>query len=172
MREFAGTRLATAATGGAVAGVAAAHVSDAAAVAAALALAAVAAARTIGRALAVAPFAAAAALVGVLALPDGVALASAGAATVAAALLVAASRREPPASPPSRGWRIDELERLVDAHADEYPAQAEEWRAYVVQLRAHAVDDTLPPAFDVLVADVFVELLGGEAPSESGHLRR
>jgi hypothetical protein len=157
--EFAGTRLATAALGGAVAGASAAHVADAAAVAAVLALAAVAAARTEGRAYAVAPFAVAAAFVGVLALPNGVALASAGAAVGAAALLVVVSRREPPVPPPSRGWRIDELERLVEAHADEYPARAEEWRAYVELLRAHAAGGILPPAFDALVADVFVELL-------------
>jgi hypothetical protein len=159
VREFAGTRLATAAIAGAVAGAAASQVSDAAAVAAAPALAAVAAARTVGRAYAVAPFAVAAALVGVLALPDGVALASAGAAAVAAAALVLVRRPEPPAPPPSRGWRIHELERLVEEHADEDPARAEEWRAYVELLRAHADDDTLPPAFDALVAEVFGEVL-------------
>lgn len=158
MRAFAGTRISTAALAGAVAGVAATQVSDAAAVGVALALAATAAARAIGRAHVVAPFALAAALVAVLALPRAVAVASAGAAAVVGAALVFARRRPSP-PPPSRGWRIPELERLVETYADAYPEQADEWRAYVDLLRVHAVDDTLPPAFDPLVAEVFGDLL-------------
>jgi hypothetical protein len=158
---FAGTRLVTAMLAAAVVAVAASQVSDAASAGIALALAAIAVGRSAGRGLAVAPAAVAAAIVGVAALPHRLAVSAAAAAVAVAGALVLLQRPEPVEV--SEGWRVDELERLVEANAAAYPERVDEWRAYVEFLRAHAVDGVLPPGFDALVEEEFAPLLSGRA---------
>jgi hypothetical protein len=66
-----------------------------------------------------------------------------------------------PALPVPHGtWNLVDLQRAVDAHASSSPAQAEEWRMYLFFLREHASQDgSLPRSFDLLIADVFADVL-------------
>ncbi len=55
---------------------------------------------------------------------------------------------------------VPALERLVAAHADEFPERVEEWRAYLHYLRGFSnVDGRLGSGFDWLISDVFADLL-------------
>jgi capsular polysaccharide biosynthesis protein len=70
--------------------------------------------------------------------------------------------KRPPRSAEPRigGWNINELDALVTAKGDAYPAQVEEWHAYLFFLRDHAsVDGTLPRQFDALIEEVFSPLV-------------
>jgi hypothetical protein len=73
--------------------------------------------------------------------------------------------REPalvePAPQEVRGqWNIDVLESLVREHGGAHPSRNEEWMTYLFLLREHAGHDgALPRTFDVLVDDVFGELI-------------
>jgi len=59
-------------------------------------------------------------------------------------------------------WNLNQLERLVAAHANAPSDRVEEWRTYLFFLRDHVgVDGALPRSFDALVRDVFGELVGG-----------
>jgi hypothetical protein len=58
------------------------------------------------------------------------------------------------------GWKLDELERLVQERRRRLPERAEEWDTYLFLLRDHAdADGSLPPSFDSLVNDVFGDVL-------------
>ena len=57
-------------------------------------------------------------------------------------------------------WDLTELERLVEAHAEEYPDRVEEWRYYLIYLGDFVgATGRLSGAFDALVRDVFRELV-------------
>jgi hypothetical protein len=58
------------------------------------------------------------------------------------------------------GWRLAELERLVESHAPERPDRAEEWRSYLFYLRDYVdADGRVPSHFDWLIEETFGELL-------------
>ena len=60
----------------------------------------------------------------------------------------------------STGWRLAELERLVESHAPDRPDRAEEWRSYLFYLRDYVdADGRVPSHFDWLIEDTFGELL-------------
>jgi hypothetical protein len=68
----------------------------------------------------------------------------------------------PETSTPARlgAWNLNDLQRALDAHTGASPEEAEELRAYLYFLRAHASSDgSLPRSFDGLVSDVFGDLL-------------
>ena len=59
---------------------------------------------------------------------------------------------------------VDELERLVRAHAEDFPDRAEEWEIYLDSIRDYAdPDGQLPATLDWLIWDTFGELLGRSA---------
>jgi hypothetical protein len=60
-------------------------------------------------------------------------------------------------------WDVEALAELVESRANAHPEQAEEWRAFVDELRGHAVDGVLPAGFDALVRDVYAPILPGDA---------
>jgi DNA repair exonuclease SbcCD ATPase subunit len=63
--------------------------------------------------------------------------------------------------PHAHGWSLDELTRLVDERADDFPDRADEWRYTLFYLRSEAdFDGILPSKFDPLVEECFGELLG------------
>ena len=65
-----------------------------------------------------------------------------------------------PPQPDTHGWSLDDLNRLVEERADEFPDRADEWRYTLFYLRAEAdIDGTLPSKFDSLVDECFGELL-------------
>jgi hypothetical protein len=145
------------------------------------------------RAVQVAVPATAAAVVGVVALPPSVAVAVTLAAGAVCGLLAVARRPAPAAAPvleaepppapaeerapapesaPPRPrklrvseheWDVEALAELVESRANAHPEQAEEWRAFVDELRGHAVDGVLPAGFDALVRDVYSPILPGDA---------
>lgn len=64
------------------------------------------------------------------------------------------------ALPASGVWSLPRLERLVEERAAEFPDRVEEWRTYLFFLRDHAAPDgQLPASFDVLVDEVFEDVL-------------
>jgi len=76
-------------------------------------------------------------------------------------LLVSRLAPEPgPPKPVARGIEIDRLEQLVAARRHEFPERAEEWDAYLFEMRPRAASDgTLPDELTGLVEDVFAPLL-------------
>ena len=133
--------------------------------------------------------AAAAAVVAVVALPTSVAVAVTLAAGGVCGILALTRRPEPapvpapvlepepaapepppePAPAPRRlrvsehEWDVEALAELVDSRANDHPKRAEEWRAFVDELRGHAVNGVLPAGFDALVRDVYAPILPGDA---------
>jgi hypothetical protein len=133
----------------------------------------------------------AAAVVGVVALPPSVLVAVTLAAGAVCGLLALARRPasaaapvlepSPPAEEPAPAapepapprprklrvseheWDVEALAELVESRANAHPGQAEEWRAFVDELRGHAVDGVLPAGFDALVRDVYSPILPGDA---------
>jgi len=69
----------------------------------------------------------------------------------------------PQAAPtPSRPGqvRLGELERRVRERGADFPDRLEDWNTYLFFLRDHAaIDGSLPPTFDGLIAEVFADLL-------------
>ena len=90
---------------------------------------------------------------------------------VAAAAEPVVVQEAPPAPTPApvvdadRGeHNVHELERLVRAHAEDFPDRAEEWEIYLDSIREYAgPDGQLPVTLDWLVWDTFGELLGRSA---------
>jgi hypothetical protein len=66
-----------------------------------------------------------------------------------------------PVPPPTRVWRLAELQRLVEEGGASYPAdRVELWQSYLFFLQEHAgPDGTLPSSFDPLIDAEFGELL-------------
>jgi hypothetical protein len=65
-------------------------------------------------------------------------------------------------STPSRPGqvRLGELERRVRERGANFPDRLEDWNTYLYFLRDHAaIDGSLPPTFDGLIAEVFAEVL-------------
>jgi hypothetical protein len=64
---------------------------------------------------------------------------------------------------PSEGagsWNLNDLRRLVDLHATEFPDRLDEWGSYLFLLRDYAdVHGRIPAQFDWLIEDTFRELL-------------
>jgi hypothetical protein len=57
-------------------------------------------------------------------------------------------------------WNLHELERLVRAHAGEFPDRAEEWEIYLESVRGYAgPDGRLPASLDWLIWDTYGDLL-------------
>lgn len=57
-------------------------------------------------------------------------------------------------------WNLHALEQLVATLGAEFPDRVEDWSFYLASLRDHAAPDgSLPPSFDVLVDEVFGDLL-------------
>jgi hypothetical protein len=185
-------RLLLAIAGAACAAVAATQLSTEATLALAIVLAVVALAKLVGgavRAVQAAVPAAAAAVVAVVALPTSVAVAATLAAGVVCGALALTRRPAPaPASAPvlepesaapepppavepaprklrvsEHEWDVEALARLVDSRANEHPERAEEWRAFLDELRGHAVNGVLPAGFDALVRDVYAPILPADA---------
>jgi hypothetical protein len=62
------------------------------------------------------------------------------------------------------GWRLQELERLVETHAPAHPDRAEEWQSYLFYLRDYTDSSGRVPAqFDWLIEDTFGSLLRARA---------
>ena len=57
-------------------------------------------------------------------------------------------------------WRLAGLERLVDEYGDRFPDRVDEWRYYIDSLRGFTEPDgLLPPTFEELVWETFVDLI-------------
>jgi hypothetical protein len=68
------------------------------------------------------------------------------------------------AVPPSGGWNLNRIERLVEANAEANPDRVAEWRYYLLYLREFAeIGGALPSSFDRLVWDAFGDLLAADA---------
>jgi capsular polysaccharide biosynthesis protein len=65
-----------------------------------------------------------------------------------------------PAEESLSGWRLDDLERLVETHAAAHPERADEWQSYLFYLRDYAdASGRVPAQFDWLIEDAFGSLL-------------
>jgi len=64
--------------------------------------------------------------------------------------------------PLSRHWNFEELSRLVDQRAAQYPERVDEWRIYLEMLAPHVSNGLLGPAYDRTVWEVFGPLVQGE----------
>jgi capsular polysaccharide biosynthesis protein len=61
---------------------------------------------------------------------------------------------------PGEGWRLTELERLVEAHAADHPDQIDEWNSYLFYLRDYTdAQGRISQQFDWLIEDTFGPLL-------------
>ena len=67
-------------------------------------------------------------------------------------------------APPTGGWNLNRIERLVEANAEANPERIHEWRYYLLYLREFAeIGGALPSSFDRLVWDAFGDLLVADA---------
>ena len=62
---------------------------------------------------------------------------------------------------PGRGqWTVADVERLVAQHGPEFPERADELNTYLESIRGVAESDgSLPAGVEVLVEDVFADLI-------------
>src|ERR671932_814447 len=72
-------------------------------------------------------------------------------AVPASAEVTELTERRPSPQPDASGWNLDDLTRLVEERADEFPDRADEWRYTLFYLPMEAgIDGTLPSQFDSL----------------------
>jgi capsular polysaccharide biosynthesis protein len=71
----------------------------------------------------------------------------------------------PEPAPDATGeWKIDDLERFVEAQRGTGAHRVAEWEAYVFHLRKYAdAEGRLPPEFDALVEEAFRDLVANDA---------